>query len=46
MWDSHDPPMGKYLGMTLGETIRTWSAMETLRPVTGIGCVLLSSLVV
>ncbi|MPQ98797.1 gluconate transporter [Modestobacter sp. I12A-02628] len=36
----------EYFGMTVGETIRTWSVMETLISVVGLAGVLLLSLVV
>jgi GntP family gluconate:H+ symporter len=36
----------EYFGMSVGETLRTWSAMETLISVLGIGFVLALSLVV
>ncbi|MBL1095509.1 GntP family permease [Streptomyces coffeae] len=35
----------EYFGMSVGQTVRTWSVMETLISVTGLGCVLLLSLV-
>ncbi|GAA3166049.1 MULTISPECIES: gluconate:H+ symporter [Streptomyces] len=36
----------EYFGMNVGQTIKTWSVMETLISVVGIACVLLLSLVV
>ncbi|GAB7031451.1 gluconate:H+ symporter [Streptomyces sp. NPDC021749] len=36
----------EYFGMSVGQTLKTWSVMETLISVVGIGCVLLLSLVV
>ncbi|MFF4434723.1 gluconate:H+ symporter [Streptomyces sp. NPDC001513] len=36
----------EYFGMTVGQTIRTWSVMETIISVVGLGFVLLLSLVV
>ncbi|MEJ8650175.1 gluconate:H+ symporter [Streptomyces sp. MS1.AVA.3] len=35
----------EYFGMNVGQTLKTWSVMETLISVVGIGCVLLLSLV-
>ncbi|MFF8832827.1 GntP family permease [Streptomyces sp. NPDC015131] len=35
----------EYFGMTVGQTVKTWSVMETLISVVGIVCVLLLSLV-
>lgn len=35
----------EYFGMTVGQTVKTWSVMETLISVVGLGCVLLLSLV-
>jgi gluconate:H+ symporter, GntP family len=35
----------EYFGMTVGQTIKTWSVMETIISVVGIGFVLLLSLV-
>lgn len=35
----------EYFGMTVGQTIKTWSVMETIISVVGIVCVLLLSLV-
>ncbi|MEV7677016.1 gluconate:H+ symporter [Streptomyces sp. NPDC088341] len=35
----------EYFGMDVGQTIKTWSVMETLISVVGLGCVLLLSLV-
>ncbi|MFG2527280.1 gluconate:H+ symporter [Streptomyces sp. NPDC048516] len=35
----------EYFGMSVGQTLKTWSVMETLISVVGIGCVLLLSLV-
>ncbi|MBL1088767.1 MULTISPECIES: GntT/GntP/DsdX family permease [Streptomyces] len=36
----------EYFGLSVGQTLKTWSVMETLISVVGIGCVLLLSLVV
>ena len=36
----------EYFGMTVGETIKTWSVMETIISVVGFACVLLLGLVV
>jgi GntP family gluconate:H+ symporter len=36
----------EYFGMTVGETIKTWSSMETLVSVIGLGCLLLIALLV
>ena len=36
----------EYFGMTVGETIRTWSVMETLLSVMGLLLVLVAGLVV
>jgi GntP family gluconate:H+ symporter len=36
----------EYFGMTVGQTIKTWSIMETIISIVGFGCVLLLSLVV
>ncbi|MFI5934420.1 gluconate:H+ symporter [Actinoplanes sp. NPDC051494] len=36
----------EYFGMTVGQTIKTWSVMETIISVVGFGCVMLLSLVV
>jgi len=36
----------EYFGMTVGQTIKTWSVMETIISVVGFACVLLLSLVV
>ncbi|MFI5493926.1 GntP family permease [Actinoplanes sp. NPDC051859] len=36
----------EYFGMTVGQTIKTWSVMETIISVVGFGCVLLLDLVV
>ncbi|HEX9998945.1 MAG TPA: SLC13 family permease [Actinoplanes sp.] len=36
----------EYFGMTVGETIKTWSVMETIISVVGFACVMLLSLVV
>jgi gluconate:H+ symporter, GntP family len=30
----------EYFGMTVGQTIKTWSVMETVISVVGFGCVL------
>ena len=35
----------EYFGMNVGQTLKTWSVMETIISVVGIGCVLLLSLV-
>ncbi|WP_406732609.1 GntP family permease [Streptomyces sp. NBC_01794] len=35
----------EYFGMSVGQTIKTWSVMETIISVVGLGCVLLLSLV-
>ncbi|WP_430727658.1 gluconate:H+ symporter [Streptomyces virginiae] len=35
----------EYFGMTVGQTVKTWSVMETLISVVGLGCVLLLSMV-
>jgi GntP family gluconate:H+ symporter len=36
----------EYFGMTIGQTIKTWSVMETIISVVGFACVLLLNLVV
>lgn len=36
----------EYFGMTVGQTVKTWSVMETVISVVGFGCVLLLDLVV
>jgi GntP family gluconate:H+ symporter len=36
----------EYFGMTVGQTIKTWSVMETIISVVGFACVLLLNLVV
>ena len=36
----------EYFGLTVGQTIRSWSVMETVISVMGLLCVLLLSLVV
>ena len=36
----------EYFGMTVGQTIRSWSVMETAISVVGLVCVLLLDLVV
>ncbi|GHF48364.1 gluconate:H+ symporter, GntP family protein [Streptomyces mashuensis] len=36
----------EYFGMSVGQTVKTWSLMETVISVVGLGCVLLLSLVV
>ncbi|GAA2870984.1 gluconate:H+ symporter, GntP family protein [Actinoplanes cyaneus] len=36
----------EYFGMTVGQTIKTWSVMETIISVVGFACVMLISLVV
>ena len=38
--------MKEYFGMTVGQTFKTWSLMETVLSVMGLGCVLLLDLVV
>ncbi len=38
--------MKKYFGVTVWENFKTWSLMETIISVTGLGCVLLPSLVI
>ncbi|MEV7169666.1 gluconate:H+ symporter [Streptomyces sp. NPDC093224] len=35
----------EYFGMSVGQTLKTWSVMETVISVVGLGCVLLLSLV-
>ena len=35
----------EYFGMSVGQTLKTWSLMETILSVTGLGCVMLLSLV-
>ncbi|MFE4173091.1 GntP family permease [Streptomyces sp. NPDC056909] len=35
----------EYFGMDVGQTVKTWSVMETIISVVGLGCVLLLSLV-
>ena len=35
----------EYFGMTVGQTLKTWSLMETILSVVGLGCVMLLSLV-
>ena len=35
----------EYFGMTVGQTIKTWSVMETIIPVVGVLVVLLLNLV-
>ncbi|MFE7567246.1 gluconate:H+ symporter [Streptomyces sp. NPDC057539] len=35
----------EYFGMSVGQTLKTWSVMETIISVVGLGCVLLLSLV-
>lgn len=35
----------EYFGMTVGQTVKTWSVMETIISVVGLGFVLLLSLV-
>ena len=37
--------VNQYFGLTVGQTIKTWSIMETILSVSGLGCVLLLSLV-
>ena len=39
-------PVKEYFGMTVGETIKSWSVMETIISVVGLGGVLLLNLVV
>ena len=36
----------EYFGMTVGQTIKTWSVMETIISLVGFGCVMLLSLIV
>jgi gluconate:H+ symporter, GntP family len=36
----------EYFGMSVGQTIKTWSVMETIISVVGFGCVMLLSLIV
>jgi gluconate:H+ symporter, GntP family len=36
----------EYFGLTVGQTIRSWSVMETVISVMGLGCVLVLSLIV
>ncbi len=36
----------EYFGMSVGQTLKTWSVMETLISVVGIGCVMGLSVVV
>ena len=36
----------EYFGMTVGQTIKTWSVMETIISVVGFGCVMLLNLIV
>ena len=36
----------EYFGLTVGQTIKTWSVMETLISVVGLVCVLLLNLVI
>ncbi len=36
----------EYFGMTVGQTIKTWSVMETIISVVGFACVMLLSLIV
>ena len=36
----------QYFGLTVGQTIKSWSVMETIISVVGLACVLLLSLVV
>ena len=40
------PPPASYFGLTVGETIASWSVMETVISVVGLVGVLLLSLVV
>lgn len=35
----------EYFGMAVGQTLKTWSLMETILSVVGLGCVMLLSLV-
>ncbi|AMK57343.1 GntP family permease [Bifidobacterium angulatum] len=35
----------EYFGMTVGQTLKTWSLMETVLSVVGLGCVILLSLI-
>ena len=37
--------VNQYFGMTVGQTIKTWSVMETIISVVGLGFVLLLSLI-
>jgi gluconate:H+ symporter, GntP family len=37
--------VNQYFGMTVGQTIKTWSVMETILSVSGLVCVLLLSLI-
>uniref|UniRef100_UPI0036F49330 GntT/GntP/DsdX family permease n=1 Tax=Bifidobacterium bifidum TaxID=1681 RepID=UPI0036F49330 len=34
----------EYFGMSVGQTLKTWSLMETILSVVGLGCVMLLSL--
>jgi GntP family gluconate:H+ symporter len=36
----------EYFGLTVGQTIRSWSVMETVISVVGLACVMLLSVVV
>jgi Gnt-I system high-affinity gluconate transporter len=48
-WTSRDTSLvhyTKYFGVSVVDTIRTWSTMETIISVTGLVLVLLASLVV
>jgi GntP family gluconate:H+ symporter len=36
----------EYFGMTVGQTLKTWSVMETIISVVGFGCVMLLNLIV
>ncbi len=38
--------VNQYFGLTVGQTIKTWSVMETILSVSGLVCVLLLSLIV
>ena len=38
--------VNQYFGMTVGQTIKTWSVMETILSVSGLVCVLLLSLII
>jgi len=38
--------VNQYFGLTVGQTIKTWSVMETILSVSGLACVLLLSLII